>query len=108
MRAERDALLKLVQALRREYEAVQLAKEAQHDELRSLKDKMTVKVRASAVTAGRGAADSDRHSVITLVCPSLASFTVATSWMHALCLHTTEQVLGHLQSLHQQPRVPVT
>lgn len=44
MRAERDALLKLVQALRREYEAVQLAKEAQHDELRTLKDKMTVKV----------------------------------------------------------------
>jgi hypothetical protein len=47
MRAERDALLKLVQALRREYEAVQLAKEAQHDELRSLKDKMTVKVRVN-------------------------------------------------------------
>lgn len=48
MRAERDALLKLVQALRREYEAVQLAKESQHDELRALKDKMTVKVRMSA------------------------------------------------------------
>ncbi len=45
MRAERDALLKLVQALRREYEAVQLAKESQHDELRALKDKMSVKVR---------------------------------------------------------------
>jgi hypothetical protein len=44
MRAERDALLQLVQALRREYEAVQLAKESQHDELHSLKDKMTVKV----------------------------------------------------------------
>lgn len=49
MRAERDALLKLVQALRWEYEAVQLAKESQHDELRALKDKMTVKVSARVV-----------------------------------------------------------
>lgn len=49
MRAERDALIKLVQALRREYECVQLAKEAQHDELRSIKDKMTVKVSQPAM-----------------------------------------------------------
>lgn len=51
MRAERDALLKLVQALRREYEAVQLAKESQHDELRALKDKMTVKVSINLMAA---------------------------------------------------------
>lgn len=50
MRAERDALLQLVQALRREYEAVQLAKESQHNELRALKDKMTVKVLPSGTT----------------------------------------------------------
>lgn len=60
MRAERDALLQLVQALRREYEAVQLAKESQHDELRSLKDKMTVKV-GHACLFGYCWVDADPH-----------------------------------------------
>lgn len=37
LKGERDALLKLVQALRREYEAVQLAKTGQQAELQSIK-----------------------------------------------------------------------
>lgn len=42
--AERDALLKLISSLRREYEAVQMAKNQQEEELKHLKDKMTVGV----------------------------------------------------------------
>eukprot|EP00879_Flechtneria_rotunda_P031264 GHRR01034134.1.p1 GENE.GHRR01034134.1~~GHRR01034134.1.p1 ORF type:complete len:500 (+),score=163.75 GHRR01034134.1:2438-3937(+) len=42
MQAERDALLKLIGSLRREYEAVQMAKGAQEHELRQLKEKMNV------------------------------------------------------------------
>ena len=37
LKGERDALLKLVQGLRREYEAVQLAKTGQQAELQSIK-----------------------------------------------------------------------
>ena len=44
LQGERDALLKLIQSLRREYEAVQTAKGAQEDELRSLKERMVVGV----------------------------------------------------------------
>eukprot|EP00891_Asterochloris_glomerata_P005550 jgi/Astpho2/5550/Aster-02810 len=40
LKGERDALLKLVQALRREYEAVQLAKTGQQAELQSIKERM--------------------------------------------------------------------
>ncbi|WIA12641.1 hypothetical protein OEZ85_006293 [Tetradesmus obliquus] len=42
MRGERDALLKLIGSLRREFEAVAAAKGCQEDELRLLKEKMTV------------------------------------------------------------------
>eukprot|EP00878_Enallax_costatus_P033717 GHUV01037269.1.p1 GENE.GHUV01037269.1~~GHUV01037269.1.p1 ORF type:complete len:413 (+),score=115.75 GHUV01037269.1:321-1559(+) len=42
MQTERDALLKLIGSLRREYEAVQMAKNQQEEELRHLKEKMTV------------------------------------------------------------------
>ncbi|KAF6253208.1 hypothetical protein COO60DRAFT_1669441 [Scenedesmus sp. NREL 46B-D3] len=41
MRGERDALLKLIGSLRREFEAVAAAKGCQDDELRLLKEKMT-------------------------------------------------------------------
>lgn len=44
MRAERDALLRLVGALRREQEALALARSTQQDELRAMKDKLSVKV----------------------------------------------------------------
>jgi hypothetical protein len=44
MQAERDALLKLIGGLRREYEAVQMAKGSQEEELRLLKEKMSVGV----------------------------------------------------------------
>jgi hypothetical protein len=44
MRGERDALLKLIGSLRREFEAVAAAKGCQEDELRLLKEKMTVGV----------------------------------------------------------------
>ncbi|KAJ9510589.1 hypothetical protein QJQ45_027465 [Haematococcus lacustris] len=40
MKGERDALLKLIQGMRREYEAVQQAKEAQVDEFKAIKDRM--------------------------------------------------------------------
>ncbi|PNH01101.1 hypothetical protein TSOC_013030, partial [Tetrabaena socialis] len=40
LKGERDALLKLIQGLRREYEAVQHAKVAQEDEMLALKDRM--------------------------------------------------------------------
>ncbi|KAI8467365.1 MAG: hypothetical protein J3K34DRAFT_395113 [Monoraphidium minutum] len=42
LKGERDALLKLIQSLRREYEALQAAKGAQEDELRGVKDRMTL------------------------------------------------------------------
>eukprot|EP00877_Chromochloris_zofingiensis_P001776 jgi/Chrzof1/1159/Cz01g42220.t1 len=42
LKGERDALLKLIQSLRREYEAVQMAKTNQEDELKQLKERMTV------------------------------------------------------------------
>lgn len=42
--AERDALLKLIGSLRREYEAVQMAKNHQEEELKNLKERMTVGV----------------------------------------------------------------
>lgn len=44
MQAERDALLKLIGGLRREYEAVQMARGSQEEELRLLKEKMSVGV----------------------------------------------------------------
>lgn len=44
LKGERDALLQLIQSLRREYEAVQHAKGSQEDELRSLKDRMVLGV----------------------------------------------------------------
>lgn len=44
MKGERDALLKLIQSLRREYEAVQSAKSGQESELRQLKDRMMLGV----------------------------------------------------------------
>ena len=37
LQGERDALLKLIQSLRHEYEAVQLAKQGQESELQGLK-----------------------------------------------------------------------
>lgn len=37
LQSERDALLKLIQSLRHEYEAVQLAKQGQESELQGLK-----------------------------------------------------------------------
>ncbi|GLC35838.1 hypothetical protein PLESTB_000499600 [Pleodorina starrii] len=40
LKGERDALLKLIQSLRREYEAVQSAKSAQEEEMRALKERM--------------------------------------------------------------------
>lgn len=77
MRAERDALLQLVQALRREYEAVQLAKESQHDELRSLKDKMTVKVGLSlqGLSLLLLALDADPRTAGVAVSPSCLAVT---------------------------------
>jgi hypothetical protein len=49
MKAERDALLKLISSLRREYEAVQTAKGAQEEELRSLKERLTVGVSVGSI-----------------------------------------------------------
>ncbi|KAG2499362.1 hypothetical protein HYH03_002937 [Edaphochlamys debaryana] len=40
LKGERDALLKLIQSLRREYEAVQHAKVAQDEEMKALKERM--------------------------------------------------------------------
>lgn len=44
LKGERDALLKLIQSMRKEYEAVQSAKGAQDDELRRLKERMLLGV----------------------------------------------------------------
>ncbi len=44
LKGERDALLRLIPSLRREYEAVQHAKGAQEEELKSLKERMVVGV----------------------------------------------------------------
>lgn len=49
LKGERDALLKLIQSLRREYEAVQMAKTNQEDELKQLKERMTVGVRLQMI-----------------------------------------------------------
>eukprot|EP00775_Hariotina_reticulata_P004665 gene4665-4918_t len=54
MHAERDALLKLIGGLRREYEAVQMAKGAQEEELRLLKEKMSVGVGGKWASASQG------------------------------------------------------
>ena len=48
LKGERDALMKLIQGMRREYEAVQGAKGAQEDELRRLKERMLLGVRPAA------------------------------------------------------------
>jgi hypothetical protein len=48
LKGERDALLKLIQSLRREYEAVQAAKGQQEEELKSLKERMVVGVSEAA------------------------------------------------------------
>lgn len=45
LKGERDALMKLIQSMRREYEAVQGAKGAQEDELSRLKERMLLGVR---------------------------------------------------------------
>lgn len=45
LKGERDALFKLIQSLRREYEAVQSAKSNQDEEMRALKDRMMLGVR---------------------------------------------------------------
>ena len=47
LKGERDALMKLIQSMRREYEAVQGAKGAQEDEIRRLKERMLLGVRFS-------------------------------------------------------------
>ena len=44
LKGERDALMKLIQSMRKEYEAVQGAKGAQEDELRRLKERMLLGV----------------------------------------------------------------
>lgn len=46
LKGERDALLRLIQSMRKEYEAVQSAKGAQDDELRRLKERMLLGVSA--------------------------------------------------------------
>ena len=46
LKGERDALMKLIQSMRKEYEAVQGAKGAQEDELRRLKERMLLGVRS--------------------------------------------------------------
>ena len=48
LKGERDALLKLIQSLRHEYEAVQHSKVSQEEELRNLKNRMLLGVRACA------------------------------------------------------------
>lgn len=44
LKGERDALMKLIQSMRKEYEAVQSAKGAQEDEVRRLKERMLLGV----------------------------------------------------------------
>lgn len=61
MKGERDALLKLIQSLRREYEAVQAAKHAQEDELRSMKDRMLIGVSRVTGPVGPCVAAAERE-----------------------------------------------
>ncbi len=56
LKGERDALFKLIQSLRREYESVQAAKGAQDEELRALKERMLLGVSG----AGRAPAAAPR------------------------------------------------
>jgi hypothetical protein len=44
LKGERDALMKLIQSMRKEYEAVQSAKGAQEDEVKRLKERMMLGV----------------------------------------------------------------
>lgn len=44
LKGERDALMKLIQSMRKEYEAVQGAKGAQEEEVRRLKERMMLGV----------------------------------------------------------------
>lgn len=60
--AERDALLKLIGSLRREYEAVQMAKNHQEEELKHLKEKMTVGVSDCMTGRYHGSAAANRES----------------------------------------------
>jgi hypothetical protein len=51
LKGERDALMKLIQSMRKEYEAVQGAKGAQEDELKRLKERMLLGVSAWRIDA---------------------------------------------------------
>lgn len=51
LKSERDALMELVKSLRREYEAVEMAKHAQDGELQALKDRLVLG--GAATAAGR-------------------------------------------------------
>ena len=44
LKGERDALMKLIQSMRKEYEAVQSAKGAQEEEVKRLKERMMLGV----------------------------------------------------------------
>jgi hypothetical protein len=56
LKGERDALLKLIQSMRREYEAVQAARLSQEDEMRSMKDRMLLGVSRGTGDGARGPA----------------------------------------------------
>lgn len=79
MRGERDALLKLIGSLRREFEAVAAAKGCQEDELRLLKEKMTVGVSDAWISSGCGA----RGGVDLL------------QWCAVVCMHRRLKLARH-------------
>jgi hypothetical protein len=58
LKGERDALLKLISSLRREYESVQRAKVGQEDEMREMKGKMLLGVSQLMVMVGGSRANT--------------------------------------------------
>ncbi len=68
---ERDALVKLISSMRREYEAVQAAKVAQVDAVRSAKERMMLGVRFSRPL--KVSALSSRPPCVHIPCAGAAS-----------------------------------